>query len=259
MRTPPFLRATESWAVTYRHQWRSTLFSTIVTPVLYLAAMGLGLGSLVNEATRRASLGGVDYLTFLAPGLLAAAAMQTAANESTWPVMASFKWMGTYKAMITSPLSPEDVALGHLLWMAIRTAITAIMFTLVIVAFGAVHSPWIILAIPAAVLTGMSFAAPITAVTASLDRDTGLSAIMRFGIIPMFLFSGTFFPVTQLPKAIRLIAYATPLWHGVDLCRSLSLGRATPARSLLHVAYLGAWIITGTGLAVWRLRRKLVL
>jgi len=252
------LRATESWAVTYRHQWRSTLFSTFITPVLYLAAMGLGLGSLVNDAARRTTLGGVDYLTFLAPGLLAAAAMQTAANESTWPVMASFKWMGTYKAMITSPLGPSDVALGHLLWMAVRVALTSIAFTLVIVAFGAAHSAWIVFAVPAAVLTGMAYAAPITAVTASLDRDTGLSAIMRFGIIPMFLFSGTFFPITQLPKAIRIIAYATPLWHGVDLCRSLSLGRATLGRSLLHVGFLGLWIVAGGGLAVIRLRKRLV-
>lgn len=259
MSTPPLLRATESWAVTYRHQWRSTVFSTIVTPVLYLAAMGLGLGSLVNDATRRASLGGVDYLTFLAPGLLAAAAMQTAANESTWPVMASFKWMGTYKAMITSPLGPVDVALGHLVWMAIRVTITSVMFTLVIVGFGAAHSAWIVLAVPAAVLTGMSFAAPITAVTASLDRDIGLSAIMRFGIIPMFLFSGTFFPVTQLPKAVRFVAYVTPLWHGVDLCRTLSLGRATGVRSLGHVAYLALWVVAGAWLAVRRLSKKLVL
>jgi lipooligosaccharide transport system permease protein len=258
MSTPSVLRATESWAIGYRRLWRATLFSTIITPVLYLGAMGVGLGSLVNAGTHRASLGGVDYLSFLAPGLLAAAAMQTAATEATWPVMASIKWIGTYKAMLASPLGIADVALGHLLWMAVRVTLTSAVFVVIIAAFGAAQSPEIILAIPAAALTGMAFAAPIAAYTASLDRDTGLAALMRFGIMPLFLFSGTFFPVRQLPAAIRPLAYVTPLWHGVDLCRSLSLGTATLGRATMHVGYLALWVMAGTLATVARMRRRLV-
>lgn len=258
MATPGALRAAQGWAIGYRRLWRSSLFTTTVVPVIYLAAMGVGLGSLINRNPQGSPLDGVDYLTFLAPGLLAAAAMQTAAVESTWPVLASIKWVGTYKTMLASPLGILDVALGHLLWMALRVTLTSVVFTAVIVGFGAARSPEVVLAVPAAVLTGMAFATPITAYTATLERDIGLAALMRFVIVPLFLFSGTFFPVSQLPDAIRPVAYATPLWHGVELCRSLALGTARPTTVFVHVAYLGAWAAGGAALAVVRLRRRLV-
>ena len=231
------LRATQAWATTYRRTWRTSVFSTVVTPALYLAAMGLGLGSLINNA-HRGSLSGITYLDFLAPGLLAAAAMQTAAAESTWPVLASVKWIGTYKAMLAAPLEVRDIAFGHLLWIAARITLTATVFAVVIVLFGAAPTAGIALAVPAAVLTGMAFAAPIAAFSVGLERDLALASFMRFVIMPLFLFSGTFFPVTQLPPAIRWIAYITPLWNGVALCRSLSLGTATAVGVAAHVTYL---------------------
>jgi len=237
--------------------WRMSVFSTLVTPVLYLTAMGLGLGSLVNHS-HRASLGGVSYLEFLAPGLLAAAAMQTAAAEATWPVLGSIKWIGTYKAMLATPLGVRDIALGHLLWMALRITLTATVFAAVIVLFGAAPSAGIVLAVPAAVLTGMAFAAPIAAYSASVDRDVALASLMRFAIMPLFLFSGTFFPVTQLPPAIRWIAYMTPLWNGVALCRGLSLGHFSAVSATVHVAYLTALVGVGTMVTVRRFRKRLV-
>jgi lipooligosaccharide transport system permease protein len=237
--------------------WRMSVFSTLVTPVLYLSAMGLGLGSLVNHA-HRSSLGGVSYLDFLAPGLLAAAAMQTAAAEATWPVLGSIMWIGTYKAMLATPLGVRDVALGHLLWMAARIALTATVFAAVIVLFGAAPSAGIVLAVPAAVLTGVAFATPIAAFSASVERDHALAALMRFVIMPLFLFSGTFFPVTQLPSGIRWIAYITPLWHGVALCRGLSLGRIGVAGATVHVAYLAAVAGAGALVTVMRFQKRLV-
>jgi lipooligosaccharide transport system permease protein len=247
--------------MTYRRRWRGSVFSTILTPVLMLAAMGVGLGSLVDHGTaaRRATLGGVSYLVFLAPGLLAAAAMQTAANEAIYPVMEGIKWRRTYHAMLATPLTVADVALGQLLWAVMRVAMTSAVFVLAIVAFGAAHSASILWAWPAAVLTGAAFVAPVAALTASLDGPQGLANVMRFGIIPLSLFSGTFFPVTQLPAAIRPIAYVTPLWHGVDLCRSLALGTATPGRVTVHVAYLLLWTAIGAVLAVSRFRKRLVV
>jgi lipooligosaccharide transport system permease protein len=258
---PRLLLATETAALTYRRRWRGSVFSTVLTPVLMLAAMGVGLGSLVDkaDAARRATLGGVSYLQFLAPGLLAAAAMQTAANEGIYPVMEGIKWRRTYYAMLATPLTATDVALGQLLWITVRIAMTSAVFVVAIIAFGAARSVNVALALPAAVLTGAAFAPPIAAFTASLQGPQGLANLMRFGVIPLYLFSGTFFPVTQLPWVLRLVAYLTPLWHGVDLCRTIALGTATWGGMAIHVAYLLLWAGAGSALAVDRFKKRLVV
>jgi len=231
------VRQLRFWLTNYRRTWRGSIFSDVVNPVLYLGAMGLGLGTLV-DAHGTASLGGVSYLAFIAPGLLAAAAMLTAMGESTYPVLGSVKWLKTYFAAIASPLRPRDLFHGHLLFTTLRLAMTSAIFMAVMAAFGAIASPWAIAALPAAVLTGLAFGAPIEAYAITRDKDTNFALLFRFGIIPLFLFSGTFFPVTQLPAIMRPLAYATPLWQGVALCRSLSLGTAMPGASAIHVCYL---------------------
>ena len=253
----PAVRSLQSWAYRYKRTWRGSAVSGVLQPVLFLAAMGLGLGSLVNRG-HTTSLGGVTYLVFLAPALLAAGAMQTAALESTWPVMAAVKWLKTYDAMLATPLRVRDVLMGHLTWIALRVTMTSGVFLAVMAAFGAVKSPEAVFLLPAGVLTGLAFAAPIAAYAVTLERDGPLSALFRFGIVPMFLFSGTFFPVSQLPAALQPIAYITPLWHGVDLCRHLALGRASLLGSLAHVAYLALWIAVGTAIAMVTYRRRLV-
>jgi lipooligosaccharide transport system permease protein len=129
----------------------------------------------------------------------------------------------------------------------------------VLAAFGAAKSPEAVFLLPAATLTGLAFAAPIAAFAITRERDQGLIAIFRFGVIPMFLFSGTFFPVSQLPAGLRAVAYVTPLWHGVVLCRQLDVGRAALLGSLGHTAYLVAWIVGGTAVAVRMYRRRLVV
>jgi lipooligosaccharide transport system permease protein len=249
LKTPPAFRALEYWMYQYKRTWRGTVTSGLLSPLLYLAAMGVGLGSLVDKHhSSRGSLGGVSYIAFLAPGMLAAVAMQIGAQESTYPVLGAIKWMRTYFAMLVTPLRVVDVLMGHLLWIMIRITLTVLMFLVVMELFGAGRHWTVVFAVPAAVLTGMAFTLPIVAFSATRDGDAAFAALFRFVIMPMFLFSGTFFPVTQLPGWAQPVAYATPLWHGVALCRSLSLGTADLGGSLLHVGYLV--VLTGVGLAV---------
>jgi lipooligosaccharide transport system permease protein len=238
------VRQLRFWLTDYRRTWRGSIYSSLLNPLLYLGAMGLGLGKLI-DAHRTASLGGVSYLVFLAPGLLAATGMQTAVGESTYPVFASVKWTKTYLAASASPLRPADVFRGHLLFVTLRLSMNCGIFIAVAAVLGAVQSGWIVAALPVAVLTGLAFAAPIEAWSVTRSKDTSFSVIFRFVMIPMFLFSGVFFPVTGLPAWIRPVAYLTPLWHGAALCRALSLGTATLGGALVHVGYLALWAAAG--------------
>jgi lipooligosaccharide transport system permease protein len=235
----------------YRRTFRASIFSSFISPVMFLTAMGLGLGGYVSNS---GSLGGVPYLVFLAPGLLAATAMQSGSFEATFPIMAGLVWNKIFHAMYATPISPRDIALGNLAWMVARLTLISSIFTFVIVLFGAAQSPLIVLAIPAAVLTGMAFAAPLAAFSATQKNPNKFAAIFRFGITPLFLFSGTFFPISSLPSQLQFLAWLTPLYHGVALTRGLSLGTigADPAAAAVHVLYLavltgvGAWLLVRT-------------
>jgi lipooligosaccharide transport system permease protein len=238
------MRQFRFWLTDYRRTWRGSIFSSLLNPVLFLGAMGLGLGKLVDmHGTAR--LGGVSYLVFLAPGLLAATGMQTGVGESTYPVFASVKWTKTYQAASATPLRPADVFHGHLMFTTMRLTMNCTIFIAVAAMLGAVRSGWIVAALPVAVLTGLAFAIPIEAWSVTRTKDTSFAVIYRFIMIPLFLFSGIFFPITQLPAVIRPLAYLTPLWHGVALCRSLSLGAATWGGALVHVGYLALWAAAG--------------
>ena len=254
---PVALRVVEVNARNYRLTWKGSAVTTFLSPVLFLAAMGLGLGSLVDRETGERALEGVAYISFLAPGLLAATTMQTGASESSWPVMAGIKWVKTFHAALATPVGVGDLVAGHLAWVAVRLLMTSVVFVAVMVAFGAVSVVEGAVAIPPAVLTGMAFAAPVTAYTASTDEEARLSTLFRFAIIPMFLFSGTFFPVAQLPDWLEPVAYATPLWHGVELCRAASLGATTSVAAWAHTGYLALWTAAGWYLSVVALRRRL--
>lgn len=258
MATPAPLLYFESRARVYRHVWRGSVITTFLNPALYLAAMGLGLGTLVDDGSGRELLGQIPYLEYLAPGLLAATAMQTAAGDSSYPVMAGIKWVRSYEATLASPLRVQDLTLGHILWVLARLTFSSVVFVLVMAAFGAVEVGKGIAAIGPAVLTGMALGPPITAATATMHDPQGLAAMFRFGIIPMFLFSGTFFPIEQLPGWLEPIAWLTPLWHGVELTRAVALGLDTTWAPLAHIGYLAAWMVAGTVVAVILLRRRLV-
>ncbi len=243
----------------YRRTYRSSIFTSFVGPVLFLAAMGIGLGSYVDDAGT-GPLGNVSYLQFLAPGLLAATAMQTAAFEATFPIIGGLVWNRVFHAMFATPLRPGDIALGNLLWIAFRVFLVAVIFTIVTVAFGAAASPLIVLAIPVAVLTGMAFAGPIAAFAATQRTMEKFNAVFRFGITPLFLFSGTFFPIETLPLFLQPIAWVTPLYHGVALSRALSLGTAldNPLLMLVHVAVLIAFAAAGAWAATRTFEQKLL-
>ena len=255
--TPAWVRAMRYWMYQYKRTWRGSVTTSFLYPVLYLAAMGLGLGSLVNHHVHTVG-GEARYLDFLAPGLLASTAMQIGGNEAMYPVMAAIKWLRTYFAMLATPLTVTDVLIGHLAWIALRLVLVTTIYLGVMAAFGTVHSALALLALPVGVLTGLAFAAPIAAFAATQQNDTGFSTIYRFGLIPLFLFSGTFFPIDQLPGWLQPIAQATPLYHGVALCRSLVLGRVAVGPAVVHIAYLVVLAGIGVGLASGTFRRRLV-
>jgi lipooligosaccharide transport system permease protein len=251
------VRPLEFYFAQYKRVWRGTIISSAVTPVIYLLAFGFGLGTLVDRTTDLPE--GITYLEFVAPGLLAATAMQIASFEASWPVLSAIKWSRQYHAMLATPLRISDIVLGHQGFIAFRMLMTATIYLAAIAAFGAVNSPLGILAIPVTVLVGLAFAAPIAAWGAYTENEASFVAIFRFLILPMFLFSGTFFPIDRLPEVLQLVAYVTPLWHGVDLCRMLTLGEVDVPLALLHVGYLVTFTAAGLALAFWSYRRRLLV
>ena len=249
-------RPLEFFMTQYRRMWRGNVVTSIVSPVVYLLALGVGLGVFVDRSADLPN--GVSYLEFVAPGLMAATAMQISSFEASWPVLSAIKWDRQYHAMLATPLRVRDVILGHQAYFTFRLILTATVYFVVIAAFGAVESPLGVLAIPVTVLVGLAFTAPLAAWAAHTQTEVSFIAIFRFVILPMFLFSGTFFPISSLPKALEVIAWFTPLWHGVTLCRDMTLGNVVPA-DLLHVAYLLAFIAAGLVAAKITYSRRLVV
>lgn len=254
-------RVFEHRFLSYRRTFRASIFSSFLTPLLFLTAMGVGLGGYVDASTQGA-LGGVPYLAFLAPGLLVATAMQAGSFESTFPIMGGLVWNRTFHAMYATPLSSRDIALGNLLWIAARLTLISTVFTVIIVLFGAALSPMVVFAIPVAVLTGLAFGAPIAAFSATQRTPDRFAAIFRFVITPLFIFSGTFFPVEGLPPFLQPLAWLTPLYHGVVLARGLSLGtfgtNPTIEVALVHLAILVGFVAVGTFAAIKTVGAKLV-
>lgn len=255
MTYPIALRAYEYWWTAYKRTWRGTVVTSVVNPVFYLGALGIGLGTLVNRAST--TPGGVKYLAFVAPGVLAATAMQIGTQEASWPVLGSIKWTRSYYAMLAAPLRIRDIVWGHQLWILTRVVTSSAVYLAIIAAFGGVRSGYAVLAIPACLLIGAAFAGPMAAYAATQERDNAFVPIMRFAVVPMFLFSGTFFPVTRLPLVLEWVAYATPLWHGVDMCREFTLGRIDWARVAVHTVYLLAWAVAGIAWGLHTYRERL--
>ncbi len=240
----------------YRRTWRGSLFGSFLTPLLYLTAMGIGLGQLVGKGGT-ALPGGVDYLHFLGPGILASTCMQTASFESTYPIMGKISWRRNYEAILATPMEVHHLLIGELGWIGFRLMTMSTVFLIVLTLFGIPRSPLALLAIPFAMLTGLAFAAPIIAFAATRHNDSGFAALFRFVINPLFLFSGTFFPVSSLPDAIEGIAAATPLYHGVALVRGAILD-GMPADWPLHLGYLLVFLAVTGYIAFRLLRRRLV-
>ncbi len=253
----PALHVVEYDMYVFRRAWRSALFVSLIQPLLFLSAMGLGLGGLVRGG--RAAIDGVTYLHFLAPGMLATTTMQNAAVETTYPIMSRLHWQRIYEAMLNTPLRVRDLLLGEMTWLTLRVTATAVVFFAVAACFGAVRSPLALLAIPVATLTGLAFGTPIFAFTATQRNDAGFNAINRFIVVPLFLLGGAFFPITQLPRILQGIAWCTPLTHGVALCRDLLLGTAGFPSAIAHLAVLLAYIVAGLVAATYTYRRRLLV
>ena len=251
-------RVFEHRAYQYRRSFRGSLISSFINPALFLAAMGVGLGGYVN-ATSPDAFGGVTYIQFLAPGLLAGTAMQQAVFESSFPIMNGLVWRRIFHAMHATPIGPQAVAIGNLGWIAFRIALVAAIFIVVAWLFGAVASPLAVLGIPTAVLTGLAFAGPMGAFFATQPTPDKFSAIFRWVVTPLFLFSGTFFPIEQLPAQLQPIAWLSPLWHGVELTRGFTLGTILddPLRAVLHIVILCGLVAVGSALFIRNIRRKL--
>ncbi len=250
------VRALRCWLATYRRTWRSTVWSSVFGPLFYLGAMGYGLGSLVDK-NGTAALGGVTYVKFVAPAVLAVTAMNAGLGNALYPVFGALRWNALYLAARATPLRPGDIFRGHLLFMLIRIAMNSAVFIAVMAAAGLIQSPWAVLLLPAATVGGFAFAVPTAAWTVTAKSEVALNYPIRFGAIPLMLFSGTFFPVSRLPGGIRWLAYATPLWHGAALCRGLSLGNTDLGAAAIHVAYLTALAAVSLWVGSRNYRRRL--
>jgi lipooligosaccharide transport system permease protein len=249
----PTAAVLEYHLVGYRRTWRATAISSFLLPLLMVLGFGIGVGAYVDS-----DVAGVPYLDYLIPGLLASTAMQVAIGDSTWPVMGQFQWTKMYYAQVASPLRMVDIVGGQLAFGAFRVLTTGLTFLLVAAAFGTLHSPWAAATLPVAVLLGLAVGAPTIAYTASVKSDSYLALLYRFAVIPMTLFAGVFFPVESLPVGLRWLAYASPLWHGVDLSRAATLGVAPEWSVSGHVLYLALWAAAGCWLAHRAFRRRLI-
>lgn len=249
------IRFVESQLVEYRRTWRSSVFSSFGNPIMFLAAMGVGLGRLVDEGTGDLE---ISYLAFVATGLLAAGAMQNGAGEGLWRIMAGVKWRKNFHGAITTPVSPADIVIGRAMYIFLRLLVVTGVFAAVATAFGALDLGPALAAVPPAALTGVCFAMALTAFTVTQESDENLATVFRFVILPLFLFSGTFFPISQLPTFLQPLAWATPLFHGVELSRKIALPEiggdlVSAAPMWVHLAYL----IVVTGVAMFLAARFL--
>ena len=251
-------RMVDYWAVAYRRTWKGSAISSFVVPLLYILAMGVLLGGFIKGDPDKLE-GATSYLSFVAPGMLAAQSMTTVFGEVTYPVMGKIKWQRVYYGMIATPLGVPDIVFAHLGFVTFRVATVSAVFLAVMAPFGVFTSlGGVVVAFFVQLLIGLAFAAPVYALSARLPNESGFALVFRLGMIPMFLFSGAFFPVSNLDPWLAALAKVTPLWHGVDLTRMLVLGRVDGSLALVHVAYLAALALAGWVLATRILHRRLI-
>jgi lipooligosaccharide transport system permease protein len=239
----------------YRRTWRGSIISRFLSPLFFLAAMGLGLGSLVDSSA--GGVGGQPYLQFVVPGIVAYQAALLGFGDATYPVLGYIKWNRMYSAALSTPLTVTDVLLGHLIVLGANLVVAVTVFIAIAALFGSFASWWVLLGIPVGLLTGLAFAVPTFAISATITTDNVFGILYRFVLTPVLLFSGTFFPLEQLPVVLRPIAWATPLWHGVELTRDAAYGRSPGAMGLVHAVVILAFVAVGWVLAHRAFTRRL--
>lgn len=249
-------RMIERNLIVYRHVWM-VIVSGFFEPLFYLLGIGLGLGSLVPD------VGGISYGAFVVPGLLAANCMNGALTDGMFNIYFKLHHEKTYDGILATPMRVADVALGEMAWAVIRGSLYAAAFLVVVVLIGALTgaplllSWWAVLALPAAMLVATTFSAMAVCVTTFLRKVQDFDIVTGLGVLPMFLFGGTFFPVAQLPEGVRWVVQVVPMYHAVETLRPLTTGRVD-AGILVHVGYLVATGTAAFALAMRRLERALV-
>ena len=251
-------RQADYWATVYRRTWRGSVVMSFLNPLLYVLAMGLLLGGFIAGDPDQLE-GATSYLAFIAPGLVASQAMQTAVGETTYPVMGSIKWNRVYYGMHATPLRPVDIANANLAFVALRLVLTCGVFLLVMAPFGVFASVGGVLAAwVTSVLVGVAIGTAVYAWSVGITNEWNFGLILRLGVVPQFLFAGAFFPISNLSPAMEWFAMITPLWHGVDLTRMFCLGTLDAGMALVHVVYLVGLIVVSHWFAVRRLTKRLV-
>ena len=245
----PFLegvrRQYDYWRTVYLRTWRGTIISSFLSPLFYVVAMGVLLGGFV-DADPDTLEGATSYLAFVVPGLIAAHAMQTAVSETTYPVMAMIKWQRIYDSMLATPLQVRHLVGANLAFVLFRLLTTCGVYTLVLAPFGVFETWWgAVLALLSQVLVGLTFASLVFGFTARLRSEEGFGVLFRLGVFPLFLFSGAFFPVSNLGDLGEVVAKLTPLWHGVNLSRMFALDHVTWWLAAVNVLVLLALTVAG--------------
>ena len=230
----------------YRRTWRGSVITRVLSPVLFLLSMGIGLGALVDD--RAGGIDGVPYLHFVVPAIVVTQTLWVAWGESSYQVLGYIKWNMNYHAQLATPLGVRDVLAGHWLAVALHLAMSTTVFMAIAALFGGFDSWWAVLCLPIAVLTGLAFSTPLFAFTATQEGDNGFNIVYRWIITSLMLFSGTFFPIDQLPGWMKPVAWVTPLWHGVSAARAVSVGDVSWLPFVGHLLVLvgyaagGAWL-----------------
>ena len=236
----------------FRKYWKSALFPNFVEPLLYLGALGLGLGAFIQQG----GIDGQNYVTFIASGLLASTAMFSASFDSTFDTFVKLRFDRVYDAIITTPVNAEDVVAGEYLWSGTRTALYGTAYFLVLVAFGLISSPWAVLIPPTLLLIGIMFSVLGTLYTSLTHQIDYFSYYFTLVVTPQFLVAGIFFPVDGFPAPVPQLAWFTPLYHAVNVCRGLANG---PSLGILADV---AWIVVFTAalalVPIQIMRRRLI-
>ena len=235
------------------------IFEAILNPLLYLISIGLGVGTLISNNLGPHGIDGVSYLTFIAPALLASSAIQGSMNEVVFPTMQGFKWGKLFFGINATPQTGANIAGGVFLAAMVKTIITVTIYSIFLYPFGAMNSPHAYLAIPIAIFAGASFGAVMLAFASHTENeDIFFTVIGRFIIGPMFLFSGTFYPLNTLPLALRFFGWISPLWHATELGRWATYGHHIPGTIVaIHILFLLIMLISGLFLAFRQFTRRL--
>ena len=240
----------------YRHIW-TVVFSGFFEPVFYLLGLGFGLSALVPE------IEGLSYAAFVAPGLLAASCMNGAITDGFFNFHFKLHHQKTYDGILATPLGVADIACGEALWALMRGTLYAASFLVLVAVLGTglgrpiLLSPWAVLALPAAVLVAAAFSAMALCLTTFVARVEQFDTVMGLVVLPMFLFSGTFFPVSQFPEPLQWVVAGIPLYHAVEMLRQLTTGAVGPSVAV-HAVFLVVFAAGALALTIRRLERALI-